>query len=138
MEGFHEWELGLETIGMSCRFLPFQTTQETTKDIISDDPETEGAMLVPVILGSDKTMVSVATGQNEYYPLYISSGQVHNNVRRAHRGAVSICAFLAIPRSMFFLPSVHAQAVYTSWQPIASLVKAQISENSVDSCFIPR
>jgi hypothetical protein len=58
-------------------------------------------MFVPIILGSDKTTVSVATGHNEFYPLYISTGQVHNNVRRAHRGAVSLLAFLAIPKSVF-------------------------------------
>ena len=56
-------------------------------------------MLVPIILGSDKTTVSVATGQNEYYPLYISIGSIHNNIRRAHRGAVALIAFLAIPKS---------------------------------------
>lgn len=56
-------------------------------------------MFVPVILGSDKTTVSVATGQNEYYPLYASIGNVHNNVRRAHRNAVSLIGFLAIPKS---------------------------------------
>lgn len=44
-------------------------------------------------------MVSIATGQNEYYPFYISLGNVHNNVRRAHREAVTILAFLAIPKS---------------------------------------
>lgn len=38
-------------------------------------------MLVPVVLGSDKTTVSVATGQTEYYPLYASNGNVHNSVR---------------------------------------------------------
>ena len=43
-----------------------------------------GAMLVPIILGSDKTTVFVATGNNEYYPLYMSIGTVHNNVCRAH------------------------------------------------------
>ncbi|KAH8978900.1 hypothetical protein EDB86DRAFT_3108365 [Lactarius hatsudake] len=37
-------------------------------DIISKDPETHGSAFVPVILGSDKTTVSVATGHNEYYP----------------------------------------------------------------------
>jgi len=56
-------------------------------------------MFVPVVLGSDKTTVSVATGHTEYYPLYISLGNIHNNVRRAHRDAVSILAFLAIPKS---------------------------------------
>lgn len=56
-------------------------------------------MLVPIILASDKTTVSVATGYNQYYPLYISIGCVHNNIRRAHRGALALIAFLAIPKS---------------------------------------
>lgn len=60
-------------------------------------------MLVPIILGSDKTTVSVATGNNEYYPLYLSIGNVHNNVRRAHRGAVAVIAFLAIPKSTYII-----------------------------------
>jgi len=56
-------------------------------------------MFVPVVLSSDKTTVSVATGQTEYYPLYISLGNIHNNVRCAHCNAVTILAFLAIPKS---------------------------------------
>lgn len=56
-------------------------------------------MFVPIVLGSDKTTVSVATGQNEYYPLYASIGNVQNHVRRAHRNAVSVVGFLAIPMS---------------------------------------
>ncbi|EPS96469.1 hypothetical protein FOMPIDRAFT_1130371 [Fomitopsis schrenkii] len=67
-------------------------------DKIAEDPTTYGAMFVPVILGSDKTTVSVATGQNEYYPLYVSIGNVHNGVRRAHRNAVHVLAFLAIAK----------------------------------------
>ncbi|KAF9522541.1 hypothetical protein CPB83DRAFT_917238, partial [Crepidotus variabilis] len=66
--------------------------------IYAEDPSTEGAMFVPLILGSDKTTVSVATGQNEYYPLYISIGNFHNNVRRAHRESVIPIGFLAIPK----------------------------------------
>lgn len=61
----------------------------------------QGTTFCPVILGSDKTTVSVATGSNEYYPVYISNGLVHNNARRAHRNAVSVLAFLAIPKSMY-------------------------------------
>jgi hypothetical protein len=68
-------------------------------DDIAKDPATHGAMLVPIILGSDKTTVSVATGNNEYYPLYLSIGSVHNNIRRAHRGAVMLIGFLAIPKT---------------------------------------
>lgn len=58
-----------------------------------------GAAFVPVVLGSDKTTVSVATGQNEYYPLYASLGIAQNHVRRAHRDAVALIGFLAIPKS---------------------------------------
>ncbi|KAJ7884672.1 hypothetical protein B0H13DRAFT_1628606 [Mycena leptocephala] len=54
-------------------------------DIIVEDPATHGSTFIPIILGSDKTTVSVATGQNEYYPLYMSNGLVFNGVRRAHR-----------------------------------------------------
>ncbi|KAI0283461.1 hypothetical protein BC826DRAFT_1093833 [Russula brevipes] len=68
-------------------------------DIIAEDPETHGAMFVPVILGSDKTTVSVATGHNEYYPLYGGIGNAQNHVRRAHRNALAVIAFLAIPKT---------------------------------------
>ncbi|KAF8262344.1 hypothetical protein EI94DRAFT_1773205 [Lactarius quietus] len=68
-------------------------------DIIAKDPEAHGSMFVPIVLGSDKTTVSVATGQNEYYPLYASIGNVQNHVRRAHRNAVSLVGFLAVPKT---------------------------------------
>ncbi|OBZ74460.1 hypothetical protein A0H81_05119 [Grifola frondosa] len=68
-------------------------------DAIVADPATHGAAFVPIILGSDKTTVSVATGQNEYYPLYVSIGNVTNSVRRAHRNAVTLVGFLAIPKA---------------------------------------
>ncbi|KAG2151792.1 hypothetical protein BD769DRAFT_1380665 [Suillus cothurnatus] len=48
-------------------------------DKISEDPDTHSSTFVPVILGSDKTTVSVTTGQNDYYPLYASIGNVQNN-----------------------------------------------------------
>ncbi|KAG1856020.1 hypothetical protein DFJ58DRAFT_716121 [Suillus subalutaceus] len=68
-------------------------------DIISEDTDTHGSTFVPVILGSDKTTVSVATGQNDYYPLYASIGNVQNNVRRAHRNAVAVVGFFAMPKT---------------------------------------
>ncbi|KAG1889698.1 uncharacterized protein F5891DRAFT_1131776 [Suillus fuscotomentosus] len=61
---------------------------------LSEDPECHGAMFIPVILGSNKTTVSVATGNSEYYPLYISNGNVHNNIRHAHVNAVSLVGSL--------------------------------------------
>ncbi|TEB03958.1 hypothetical protein FA13DRAFT_1807856 [Coprinellus micaceus] len=66
--------------------------------IFNSDNGTRGATYVPIILGSDKTTFLVATGDIEYHPLYISIGNIHNNVRRAHRNAVVPIAFLAIPK----------------------------------------
>jgi hypothetical protein len=51
------------------------------KDIIAEDPETHGSIFCPIILGSNKTTVSVATGHNEYWPIYLSIGNIHNNIR---------------------------------------------------------
>ncbi|KAJ7823138.1 hypothetical protein B0H14DRAFT_2370285 [Mycena olivaceomarginata] len=68
-------------------------------DFVVEDPTTEGSMFVPIIPGSNKTTVSVATGQNEYYPLYMSNGLVYNGVRRAHHNAVTLIGFLAIPKT---------------------------------------
>ncbi|RXW11860.1 hypothetical protein EST38_g13995 [Candolleomyces aberdarensis] len=68
-------------------------------ELYEEDNSREGCMPCPVILGSDKTTVSVATGHVEYHPLYLSIGNVHNTVRRAHRNAVVPIGFLAIPKS---------------------------------------
>ncbi|KAF8815131.1 hypothetical protein BYT27DRAFT_7080784, partial [Phlegmacium glaucopus] len=65
-------------------------------DILAANPETHGAMFAPIILGSDKTTVSVGTGQNDYYPLYASLGNVQNHVCRAHRNALTVIGFLAM------------------------------------------
>ena len=62
-----------------------------------------GATLCPIILGSNKTTVLVATGQNKYYPLYMSNGLIHNNVCQAHRNSITLVAFLVIPKSTLLL-----------------------------------
>ncbi|KAJ6612468.1 hypothetical protein B0H10DRAFT_2052194 [Mycena sp. CBHHK59/15] len=67
--------------------------------IYTDDPSTEGSMYTPLFFGSDKTTVSVATGDVEYHPAYISLGNIHNSIRRGHRNGVVPFAFLAIPKS---------------------------------------
>lgn len=63
-------------------------------------------MLVTIILGSDKTTVSVATGNVEYWPLYLSIGNLHNGARRGHRNGVLPIGFLAIPKSQYNYCSV--------------------------------
>jgi hypothetical protein len=96
MSGNWAWEQAV------CSCLQLSLTALTShQNIITQDKSTHGAMFVPVVLGSDKTTVSVTTGQNNFYPLYISLGNVHNTVQCAHRNAVSLLAFLAIPKSKF-------------------------------------
>ncbi|KDR66445.1 hypothetical protein GALMADRAFT_147875 [Galerina marginata CBS 339.88] len=68
-------------------------------DTIAQDERTHGAMLVPIISGSDKTTVSVATGHQEYHPVYESPGPITNTARRAHGNAVLPVAFLPIPKT---------------------------------------
>ncbi|KAF5366528.1 hypothetical protein D9758_008923 [Tetrapyrgos nigripes] len=67
--------------------------------IYQEDPDAYGSMLVPIILGSDKTTVSVATGNVEYHPVYLSIGNLTNRARRAHRNGVVPIAFLVIPHA---------------------------------------
>ena len=55
-------------------------------------------MFVPVIAGSDKTTVSVATGHQEYHPVYASPGIISNTARRGHGNGVLPIAFLPIPK----------------------------------------
>ncbi|KAJ7907795.1 hypothetical protein B0H13DRAFT_2332007 [Mycena leptocephala] len=68
-------------------------------DIISEDPSTLGAMFIPVVAGSDKTTVSVATGHQEYHPVYQSPGLLTGIARRAHGQGLLPVAFLPIPKT---------------------------------------
>ena len=76
------------------------------------DPVTHGCMFVPIVLGSDKTTVSVATGQHEYYPVYLSIGNIHNNIRRAHKNALVLIGFLPIPKG-----NEYASSYFTTFTP---------------------
>ncbi|KAJ7127251.1 hypothetical protein C8R43DRAFT_1074924 [Mycena crocata] len=67
--------------------------------IYEEDESTEGSMYTPLFFGADKTTVSVATGDVEYHPGYISLGNLHNSMRRGHRNGVVPFVFLAIPKS---------------------------------------
>jgi len=82
-------------------------------------------MFVPIILGSDKTTVSVATGQHDYYPLYILTGSVQNSLRRAHGDAISLVGFLSIPKSksQYYTHSINSNMSANSRQA-AQLVKS--------------
>ncbi|KDQ54264.1 hypothetical protein JAAARDRAFT_196640 [Jaapia argillacea MUCL 33604] len=66
---------------------------------IAKDPNTHGAMFVPIVAGSDKTTVSVATGHQEYHPVYMSPGILTNTARRVRGNGVLPVAFLPIPKT---------------------------------------
>ncbi|KAI9450796.1 hypothetical protein BJY52DRAFT_1125681 [Lactarius psammicola] len=68
-------------------------------DELSQDQNNYGAMFVPIVAGSDKTTVSVATGHQEYHPVYISLGNLTNTAQRAHGNSVLPVAFLPIPKT---------------------------------------
>ena len=63
---------------------------------------------MPIILGSDKTTVSVATGHNEYWPLYASISNIHNNIRHAHGDGLVLVGFLSIPKGISFFSILDA------------------------------
>src|SRR6202034_4860933 len=101
------------------------------QDIIAMDPDIHGALFVPIILGSDKTTVSVATGHNEYWPLYASIGNIHNNIRRAHGDGLVLVGFLSIPKSLLCLSFIAYSTDFVS-----SADKAHT--NDVDFCQFRR
>ena len=73
-------------------------------------------MFVPMVAGSNGTMVSVATGQNEYHLVYLSVGNVHNQTWRARHGTLVLVGFLAIPKSELIPISLVLQC----WWPLAA------------------
>ena len=110
MERLHVRGLGMAAgreCFFSCRFeLEFQSDTYDKDQIERDNINAQGSMLVPIIAGSDKTTVSVATGQNDYYPLYMSIGNVSNSNRRAQKGALRLIGFLSILKCKSFLVKI--------------------------------
>ncbi|KAG2093479.1 uncharacterized protein F5147DRAFT_747888 [Suillus discolor] len=97
-------------------------------DIIAADPDNLRATFVPIILRSDKTTVSISTGNNKYYPLYLSIGNVHNNVRRAHRNTLCLIGFLAIPKKF---QNFQCQIFHSSLTKILETLKDVMSKPEV-------
>ncbi|KIK22843.1 hypothetical protein PISMIDRAFT_101712 [Pisolithus microcarpus 441] len=97
MSGDWAWEQAVR--GLILLFIQNPLIESHQDRILADDPTTARATLVPVILSSDKTTVLVATGQTDYYPLYLSIGNMHNTVHRAHCNAIVLIKFLAMPKS---------------------------------------
>jgi hypothetical protein len=102
------------------------------QDQIAQDLKMHGAAFVPIIVGSNKTTVSVATGQNNYYPLYLSIGNVHNNIQHSHRNALALIRFLAIPKSMLLFLSQSSLKLTLSSLYVAKK-RMQMMQDTVNS-----
>ncbi len=57
-------------------------------------------MFVSIVARSNKTVASVATGHQEFHPVYIGPGNIDNLTRRAHGNGILPCAFLSIPKGV--------------------------------------
>ncbi|KAJ7220364.1 hypothetical protein C8J57DRAFT_1440391 [Mycena rebaudengoi] len=68
-------------------------------DIVTQDEDTHGCAFIPVVRGSDKTMVSVATSNQEYHPFYSGPGVLSRMAHRGHSNGMLPTAFLAIPKT---------------------------------------
>ena len=92
-------------------------------------------MYVPIVAGSDKTTESVATGGQEYHPVYASIGNIKNTARRGHGNGVVPVAFLPIPKSMLdFLFCKFAEGLIMS-KPANANENGQISRCSAANCI---
>ncbi|KAJ7855718.1 hypothetical protein B0H14DRAFT_3645261 [Mycena olivaceomarginata] len=89
--------------------------------IYDDDHTTEGSI--------DKTTVSVATGNVEYHPGYISLGNLHNSIRGGHRNGVVPFVFLAIPKK-----SSNGSLYHASLAAVLSTLKPGMTTPVVRRC----
>ena len=89
-------------------------------------------MFIPIVLGSDKTTTSVATGQHEYHPIYLSVGNVRNHVRRAHKDALILIGFLPIPKGKY--PGTLEKRSLTKPQVLEKTPTMKRSETSAADC----
>jgi len=100
--------------------------------IFNEDPTTKGAMYVAGILGSDKTTVSVATGDVEYHPFYLSPGNLHNIAHHGHRQGVIPISFFAIPKSKCSTFMISSVFYFTHWNQVIASMTAIPSSTSLN------
>lgn len=84
--------------GFSSGYSADYRSQTKLSESGSEGPE--GSMYVLIILDADKTPVSVATGNVEYHPLYLSIGNLCNSAWHEHCNGIIPIGFLAIPKGM--------------------------------------
>ncbi|KAG2154319.1 uncharacterized protein EDB93DRAFT_1239624 [Suillus bovinus] len=105
-------------------------------DLIAKNQETYGSTFVPLIIGSDKTVVSVATGQIEYRPLYLSIGNIHNS-RSLAKIFESVKPFMETPDVMHF-PDCHFRRTVYGLGPYIADYPEQVLLSGIVQNWCPR
>ncbi|KAG1737260.1 hypothetical protein EDB19DRAFT_1895859 [Suillus lakei] len=105
--------------------------KQAISDLIAQDPDTIGSMFIPIILGSDKT---TAAGRMFMTLVYMSIGNIRNNVRRAHCNGVVLLDFLAIPKSTYSLLIFHCQLLHSSLTKMLETLKPGMTKPEVVCC----
>ena len=98
-------------------------------------------MFVPVLIGSDVTTASVATGQTDYWPLYASVGNIHNNIRCGHGNGLVLVGFLAIPKSKHLIYLTYARVAlipYYSDQDPPDVSRLPSVSSSIVPCVVSK
>lgn len=101
-------------------------------EIFAANPSTEGAMYCPIILGSNKTTVSVGTGHVQYHPMYLSIRNPHNTLWHAHRNAI---AFLTISKCVYS-SNILKPLSHNAFQATAVMTTASFFVISNSSCIM--
>jgi hypothetical protein len=72
-------------------------------------------MFLPLVMGSDKTTVSVATGNQEFHPFYGSPGIISGIAQRSHGSGVLPYAMLPIPKGLYMFSLRPSKCILTDF-----------------------
>ncbi|KAF7973201.1 hypothetical protein HWV62_15785 [Athelia sp. TMB] len=97
-----------------------------------------GSTTVGIILASDKTPLTVGTGNKEMHPVLISIANISAGVRmKATSHAFAILAYLAIPKFLDVQPSVHTSLATRVYHASFDIFTASLKRAEQFGHFMP-